>query len=96
MLGLHRALQSAGARSALTSLWKLPDQATCALMGRFYENYWERNMGTLESLREAQLWMLREGAERGLEFEDEEDAADHSGRVSPEYWGAFVLSGDWR
>jgi CHAT domain-containing protein len=53
----------------------------------------------LEALREAQLWMLREGERvpgvvRGLGVEDAPPVKD--GRLPPFYWGAFALSGDWR
>ena len=53
-------------RTTITSLWKVDDDATRKLMERYYDNYWKKNMGTLESLREAQLWMLQEGAKRGI------------------------------
>jgi len=50
-------------------------------------------MGTLEALREAQLWMLREQGERGAKLLDEDSTTEH---LPPFYWGAFVPSGDWR
>jgi len=93
VLGLQRAFQTAGARTVVTSLWKVDDEATRKLMERFYENYWKKEMGTLEALREAQLWMLREGATRGVVRETE---TDKTRRAPPHYWAAFVLSGDWR
>jgi CHAT domain-containing protein len=37
-LGLQRAFQVAGARTTVTSLWKVPDRATKELMIRFYDN----------------------------------------------------------
>jgi CHAT domain-containing protein len=67
-------------------------------MVRFHTNLWQKRMGKLEALREAQLWLLREGAQRpellrgGLQRPDTRRA----GPVSPFYWAAFVLSGDWR
>ena len=63
-------------------------------MQRFYENLWDKQMGKLEALRQAQLWMLKEGRQRGLEVD--EISADESKRLPPYYWAAFVLSGDWR
>jgi CHAT domain-containing protein len=49
----------------------------------------------LQSLREAQLWMLQDGRRRGMvRAEDQEKKP--AARVSPYYWAAFVLSGDWR
>ncbi len=96
MLGLQRAFQEAGARSVVATLWIVNDEPARALMERFYEGLWGKGMGELEALREAQLWMLRKGRERGLVPLDEEPSASRSGRVPPRYWAAFVLSGDWR
>ncbi len=94
LLGLQRAFQVAGARSVVASLWEVSDDATRALMERFYDNLWQKDLSTLESLREAQLWMLREGRQRGLVRVDQPKPDNQ--RSSPFYWAAFVLSGDWR
>jgi CHAT domain-containing protein len=108
LLGLQRAFQVAGARTVVASLWQVPDQATRTLMTRFYENLWQKKLSKLEALREAQIWMLREGVKqpelwRGL---GEAVKLDSPAEVSPgrrdlqglppRYWAAFVLSGDWR
>jgi len=37
---LQKALHMAGARSVITSLWKVPDQATGELMLDFYRHLW--------------------------------------------------------
>jgi CHAT domain-containing protein len=71
------------------------DEATRKLMERFYLNYWKNDMGTLETLREAQLWMLRSSGLRGADRDDDPPAAGTL-RTPPYYWAAFVLSGDWR
>ena len=72
-------------------------------MERFYDNLWNKGMGKLEALREAQLWMLTEGVScatghredtRGVIPVDEQRHAKR--RTSPRYWAAFQLSGDWR
>ncbi|MEQ8788699.1 MAG: tetratricopeptide repeat protein [Pirellulaceae bacterium] len=94
LLGLQRSFQMAGARTVVASLWKVDDVATRDLMERFYRNMWERDMGKLEALREAQLWMLRERGPRGLKLLEDENADRR--RLPPYYWAAFVLSGDWR
>ena len=101
MLGLQRAFQIAGARTTVTSLWNVSDRATRLLMERFYANICVKGMGKLEALREAQLWMLNEGAKsedvrRGLELPDEGGGLDEYGRLPPYYWAGWVLSGDWR
>ena len=65
-------------------------------MERFYENLWDRKLTKIDAMREAQLWMLREGKNRGLDIKDQDDSDDDTDRLSPKYWAAFVLSGDWR
>jgi CHAT domain-containing protein len=104
LLGLQRAFQLAGAKTTVASLWQVADRPTQALMTRFYENLWQRRMSKLEALREAQQWLIREGPKqpellrgRGLELDPvPEKEALQSGRLSPRYWAAFELSGDWR
>jgi CHAT domain-containing protein len=85
----------------VASLWAVDDRATQALMERFYKNVWANHgkpQGKLEALREAQLWLLREGAKElgrprsGLVRPD----PIPTGPLPPSYWAAFVLSGDWR
>jgi CHAT domain-containing protein/tetratricopeptide (TPR) repeat protein len=61
VVGLQRAFQIAGAKTTVTSLWKVDDEATRKLMERFYENQWKKKLNVVESLREAQLWMLKDG-----------------------------------
>jgi CHAT domain-containing protein len=100
VLGLQRALQVSGARTVVGTLWQIPDQPTRVLMENFYRNLWDKKLSKLEALRQAQLWMLREGkrdagVQRGLEAVNEAEP-DQSGRLPPFYWAAFVLSGDWR
>ena len=121
LLGLQRAFQVAGARGVVATLWDVDDEATRALMERFYENLWQKKLMRLEALREAQLWMLRGGwrrepaqphaveekltgakvkeairERRSVEPVPAEAPADQPDRVPPDYWAAFVLSGDWR
>src|SRR5262249_22983526 len=65
LLGLQRAFQVAGARTVVASLWQVPDQQTRELMDHFYENLWHKKLPRLEALRQAQLWLLKEGPKRG-------------------------------
>jgi CHAT domain-containing protein len=60
LLGLQRAAQISGARAVLASLWKVDDEGTRELMGRFYANLWQQGLPRAEALRAAQLAMLRE------------------------------------
>ena len=103
LLGIQRAFQVAGARTTVASLWKVPDQATKVLMQKFYENFWQQKMSRLDALREAQLWLLNHpdaalGTDeaRGDSRLRTEPKSGNSRRLPPQYWAAFVLSGDWR
>ena len=95
LLGLQRAFQVAGAKSVVASLWTVSDEPTRALMARFYENLWRKGLTPRAAIREAQLYMLREGLRRGVGGvrRDEKDASK-SDRMPPFYWAAFVLSTD--
>jgi CHAT domain-containing protein len=89
LLGLQRAFQVAGARTVVAGLWKVGDDATRSLMGKFYRNLWTGKMTRMEAFRAAQIEMLRQGV-RGFEAEPDKQ------KPSPYYWAGFVLSGDWR
>jgi CHAT domain-containing protein/Tfp pilus assembly protein PilF len=91
-LGLQRAFQIAGARSSITSLWSVPDQATAEMMKRMYSNRLEKGLAAAEALREAQLWVLNNGEKVGA-FDQKPTG---SKRTPPKFWAAFSLSGDWR
>ena len=87
----------------MTSLWKVDDFATQALMVEFYRNLWTKRLSKLEALHQAQLAMLhhydpkqRQLNVRGLKLLKVEDFPQNSKRLAPFYWAAFVLSGDWR
>ncbi len=58
LIGLTRAFQFAGARSVLASLWKVEDEATAALMTRFY-GYLKAGKAKDEALRLAQIDLIR-------------------------------------
>jgi CHAT domain-containing protein len=94
ILGLQRAFQTAGARSVVATLWKIPDLPSRTLMTDFYEDLWVKKKTRLEALRAAQLRMLNEGATRGVVRVELE--GDKRRRVPPSYWAGFILSGEWR
>jgi CHAT domain-containing protein len=100
VLGLQRALQLAGARTTVASLWQVSDDATRRLMVNFYDNLWDKELPVLESLHAAQLSMLRAEAQdlpsgrRGLDIAKQ--PVGNGKRLPPYYWAAFVLAGDWR
>jgi CHAT domain-containing protein len=82
LVGLRRAFHIAGAQTVISSLWSVQDDSTGELMQKFYRNLILRGMGRHESLRTAQLEILRRNR-----------ALNGDGR--PSSWGAFVLSGQW-
>ncbi|MEO1526586.1 MAG: tetratricopeptide repeat protein [Planctomycetota bacterium] len=96
--GIQRAFQVAGVDTTVASLWKVDDEATRKLMQRFYENYEDKELSAIESLRQAQRWMLDEAqTDRGkIRKLRPADAQPTAQRTPPRYWAAFTLSGDWR
>lgn len=81
--GLRRSLFTAGARSAVVSLWKVNADATTDIATKYYDHLLRRREGRSSALREAQLEMLRN---RGT-------AQDYS---SPYFWAGFIPLGDWK
>ena len=55
LIGLTRGFLYAGARRVLASLWPVEDQATAALMRRFYRAMWNEGLTPAAALRRAQL-----------------------------------------
>jgi CHAT domain-containing protein len=96
LLGFQRAFQVAGAKTVMAGLWSVPDRETMLLMQRFYQSVWTKKLPKGEALREAQIWMLKEGHPRGLDLEESGAKKPTSGRLTPKLWAGFVLSGDWR
>ncbi|WP_437221862.1 CHAT domain-containing tetratricopeptide repeat protein [Planctomicrobium sp. SH661] len=100
VLGLQRALQVAGCRSVVSSLWKVDDQATRILMEEFYSNLWKKKLSRQEALRQAQIAMLQryniaEGELRGIRRLRTDNDAGKFNRTPPVFWAAFTFSGDW-
>ncbi|HET9183235.1 MAG TPA: CHAT domain-containing protein [Candidatus Angelobacter sp.] len=73
-----RALLAAGSLSALTTLWRVPDQPTAEFMERFYFFLLKQHKSKAEALRLTKLEFLRSGTELS----------------HPRFWAAFVLNGD--
>ncbi len=73
-----RALLAAGSRSAVTTLWRVPDQPTAEFMQRFYYYLLRQHKPKAEALRLAKLDFLHSGTQLS----------------HPRYWAAFVLNGD--
>lgn len=98
-LGLCRSLHAAGAQACLVSLWRVDDQATASLMSEFYRNLLTQDLTKAESLRQAQISLIRDS--RGSSKVLRRGATLGSGSTeqivgAPYFWAGFVLSGDWR
>ncbi|MBW4636600.1 MAG: CHAT domain-containing protein [Iphinoe sp. HA4291-MV1] len=60
LIGLTGGLMYAGAERVVVSLWSVDDQATAALMSRFYQGILKENLSPAKALREAQLTILQQ------------------------------------
>ncbi len=95
LTGLTRAFQFAGARSIIASYWNVEDQATAALMSRFYR-YLKEGKNKSEALRQAQIDLIRNPLKSeqpylfGLLKRTINRDVSH-----PFYWAAFQLIGPW-
>jgi len=58
---LQSALYAAGARTSITSLWKVDDAATRRLMEVFYTNLWIEELGKADALWQAKQALRDEG-----------------------------------
>lgn len=58
---LQMALHTAGARTAITSLWRVDDAATRRLMELFYTNLWGEGLGKADALWQAKMALREEG-----------------------------------
>jgi len=92
-IGLVHAFLQAGARSLLVSLWRVEDEATALLMGRFYENltgaFTEERHGwqgqpipKAAALQEAKSWLRSYRGPNGRQL-----------FRHPAYWSGFILVG---
>jgi tetratricopeptide (TPR) repeat protein len=107
---MAQALHAAGCRDVIASLWRVDDQATAALMERFYQYLWRDNLPPIVALRRAQLDMMRSYSRTKGKLPDRgpgkpeiagpsDNTAPPGARaqtVPPLYWAGFVLSGTGR
>lgn len=77
VIGLSRALQYAGAKNLIVSLWQVADKSTSDLMIKFYDQHLHNDYsGYHAALRQAKLYLLN-----SKEY------------ASPFYWAPFILIG---
>jgi CHAT domain-containing protein/tetratricopeptide (TPR) repeat protein len=108
--GLGAIAQQGGAKAVLASLWPVADRSTALLMSALYRAHKEAQMDKADSLREAQLSLLRgstsasatAGQEaRGLTRIAALSSSDQAAQDSPGpyahpfYWAPFILMGNW-
>ena len=79
VFGLRRAFQIAGARSVVSSLWRIPDVFTSDMMGPLFE---KSAADLMTRIRDLELQQLARMRAQGL--------PDH-----PYSWAALISSGDW-
>lgn len=83
VLGLRRALQEAGARTQITSLWPVRDDDARLWMRTLYEGRLQQRLSTIEAWTRASRTELARRRAAGLS-------------THPFHWATFVAAGDWR
>jgi len=101
VVGLSRALITAGVPSVMVSLWAVNDDSTSVLMQRFYEFLATGEFTKAEALRQAQLSLLyAEDVETRLEAVRAgaaptfREGFEPVGDRHPYHWAPFVLIGN--
>jgi CHAT domain-containing protein len=97
VIGLQRAFHEAGARQVVASLWQVDDEATRALMDRFYTFLWRDQLDPMQALHAAQFEMLHGDSGEGKSRELGRPQAARASRIrpadSPRLWAAWLISG---
>jgi CHAT domain-containing protein len=83
VFGLRRALQIAGVRTSIMSLWAVEDLSARKWLRALHHGRLTKRLATSDAVREASLRVLTDRRSRGLS-------------THPFYWAAFVAAGDWR
>lgn len=101
VFSVQRAFEMAGARSVVGTLWIVLITPCRIMMRDFYDNLYKQRLGKLESLRQAQLKMLRDPKILSQTFDrfhwgDGRPRPRDSTRSPPALWAPFLLTGDWR
>jgi len=91
VFGLTRALLSGGTPSVIASAWAAADEPTAELMPDFYRE-WLRTGATVESLRQAQLSLIRKL--RAGRVRAQTPLGTITLREHPLFWAGFMLIGE--
>jgi CHAT domain-containing protein len=83
VFGLRRALQIAGVRTVISSLWQIRDEVAREWMKTLYECRFLKGHDTAQAVHEANLQLLKKRRSAGES-------------THPFYWAGFVAAGDWR
>jgi CHAT domain-containing protein/tetratricopeptide (TPR) repeat protein len=85
VIGLVSALDRAGVRSVISTLWQVSDDGTVPMMDSFYKNLWSGpdHVPPVQALRRAQIDMIQ-----GKPAPGSTKSYSH-----PFYWAAFVQNG---
>ncbi len=67
LMSLNNAFLQTGAKSVMSSLWKVEDNATLELMRNFYQGISQQNLTPAQSLRQAQI-KLRQNSQTSSPF----------------------------
>ena len=95
MEGMSEAVLGKGAEAVLSSLWKVNDLSTGALMVDFYRR-WISSGGKVtksEALREAELDLIHERVKPAEVLSDPNAPTSFA---DPYFWAPFVLTGNWQ
>jgi CHAT domain-containing protein len=60
LVGLTHGFMSAGSKSVISSLWKVDDRATAALMSDLYDSMLRKGLSPVAALRAAKLKMMKD------------------------------------
>ncbi len=77
---LTRALQAAGCRTVISTLWNVDQQTSLALIQSFYAGYLAEGLPAGDAMASAQRKLIASGEPYSHLY----------------HWGAYIVSGDWR
>jgi hypothetical protein len=94
VFSIGHAFAISGARSVVSTLWKVPDHQTSLLMSAFHHFLTVEGMPPLDALTEAQRWMLRPTPPKLSSFsEDMWQLASRAELGAMVAWAGFIHTG---